>query len=74
MRFELMAFSFGGRRSNPLSYEALEKKFTRNCAGCQVKSSGGKTQWLDRAVNTSGEYERRIRAVENHSLGEAPSG
>ncbi len=26
MRFELMAFSFGGRRSNPLSYEALEKK------------------------------------------------
>ena len=40
MRFELMAFSFGGRRSNPLSYEALEEKFTRNCAGCQVKASG----------------------------------
>ena len=41
MRFELMAFSFGGRRSNPLSYEALEEKFTRNCAGCQVKPNSG---------------------------------
>ena len=54
MRFELMAFSFGGRRSNPLSYEALDEKFTRNCAGCQVKPNGGVSK-LAQVENQSSE-------------------
>ena len=40
MRFELMAFSFGGRRSNPLSYEAIKESLPGRDEGCQVKPSG----------------------------------
>jgi len=36
MRFELMAFSFGGRRSNPLSYEADESSLPRTRRTCQA--------------------------------------
>ncbi len=43
MRFELMAFSFGGRRSNPLSYEALEEKFTRKVWGLSSEDEWLKT-------------------------------
>ena len=62
MRFELMAFSFGGRRSNPLSYEALQEKFTRNCAGCQVKPNS-EAERLGRVVRPSGEAEWLGRVV-----------
>ena len=38
MRFELMTFSFGGRHSNPLSYEARRKEFTRSGKSMSSKS------------------------------------